>query len=196
MCAGGGIVGILSEALQDADATVFLTGYQSPGTPGFTLSKIAKGEIDPKPEKFVSTIGIKVENIRATVRNIGGLYSAHADQAGLVRYCLKKDRDDRPYLPATVILVHGDEESRDQLREALQKWDATNKAESRGIREIFTPSMGTGWYDCKTRSFVQDSAPEDTEKLAELTIRHAMLKTAVERYLEGDLSAEQIRKYL
>ncbi len=196
MCAGGGIVGILSKALQDADATVLLTGYQSSGTPGFTLSKIAKGEIDPKPEKFVSTIGIKVEDIRATVRNIGGLYSAHADQAGLVRYCLKKDRDDRPYLPVTAILVHGDEESRDQLREALQKWDLANKKDSRGLKEIFTPSMGTGWYDCKTRSFVQDSAPGDSERLAELTIRYAMLKAAVERHLEGDLPAEQIVKYL
>lgn len=196
MCAGGGIVSILAKALQDTDTTVLLTGYQSPGTPGFTLSKIAKGETDPKPEKFVSTIGIKVGDIRATVRNIGGLYSAHADQAGLVRYCLKKDRDDRPYFPATVVLVHGDEESRDQLREALQKWDATNKDESRGLKEIFTPSLGTGWYDCKTRTFVQDNAPGDSEKLAELTIRHAVLKAAVERHLEGDLSAEQVKKYL
>jgi len=196
MCAGGGIVGILSEALKDEGATVLLTGYQSPGTPGFTLSKIAKGEIDLKPEHFESTIRIKVSDIRATIRNIGILYSAHADQAGLVRYCLKKDRADKSYLPVTVVLVHGDEESRDQLREALQKWDLANKVESRGLKEVFTPSIGTGWYDCKTRSFAQDSVPGDSEKLAALTIRHAMLKAAVERYLEGDLPAEQVMKYL
>jgi metallo-beta-lactamase family protein len=196
MCAGGGIVDILSATLRDIDTTVLLTGYQSPGTPGFTLAKIAKGEVDPKPDNFVSTIGVKVTDIRATIRNIGGLYSAHADQAGLVRYCLKKDRDDRPYLPVTAILVHGDEESRDQLRETLQKWDATNKEASRGLKEIFTPPMGAGWYDCKTRTFVQDSAPGDSEKLAELTIRHAMLKAVVQRHLEGDLTAEQMRAYL
>lgn len=196
MCAGGGIVGILSEALKDEDATVLLTGYQSPGTPGFTLAKIAKGETDPKSEYFEKVIGIKTSDIRATIRNVGALYSAHADQAGLVRYCLRKDRADRPYFPVTVVLVHGDEESRDQLREALQKWDLANKDASRGLNKVFTPSNGAGWYDCKTRSFVQDSAPGDSEKLAALTIRHAMLKSAVERHLEGDLPAEQVKKYL
>lgn len=95
-----------------------------------------------------------------------------------------------------MVLVHGDNEARDELRQALQKWDLENKEASRGLVGIFTPSIGSGWYDCKTRQFVAESAAGDSEKLAELTAKHADLKAAVERYLAGDLSQEQLAKHM
>ena len=196
MCAGGGIVGVLQETLTDPETTVLLTGYQAIGSPGYSLSALAKGDPDTKPEHFENTIGLKLSDVRATIRNIGALYSGHADQGSLVRYCLKKDRDDKKYAPVSVVLVHGDNQARDDLREALQKWDAENKDASRGLAQIFSPSLGSGWYDCKTREFVNDSAAGDSEKLAELSAKHADLKAAVERHLAGDLDRNQLAKHL
>jgi metallo-beta-lactamase family protein len=196
MCAGGGIVGVLRETLTDPETTVMLTGYQAVGTPGHTLSAMAKGDKNTKPEHFETIIGLKLPDVKATVCNIGSLYSGHADQSSLIRYCLKKDRDDKKYTPVSVVLVHGDNESRDDLRQALQKWDSENKEASRGLVGIFSPSVGSGWYDCKTRQFVTDSAVGDSEKLAELMAKHADLKAAVERHLAGDLSQEQLANHL
>ena len=196
MCAGGGIVNVLKETLPDPETTVLLTGYQAVGSPGYTLSAISKGDKDTKPEHFESTIGLKVTDVKATICNIGSLYSGHADQGSLVRYCLKKDREDKKYSPVSVVLVHGNNEARDELRQALQKWDTENKEASRGLLGIFTPSIGSGWYDCKTRQFVAESAAGDSEKLAELTAKHADLKAAVERHLAGDLSQEQLAKHM
>jgi hypothetical protein len=70
------------------------------------------------------------------------------------------------------------------------------KDASRGLVHIFRPSLGSGWYDCKTREFVNDSAAGDSEKFAELSAKHADLKTVIERQLAGDPDRHQLAKHL
>ncbi|RDH90195.1 MAG: MBL fold hydrolase [endosymbiont of Seepiophila jonesi] len=107
MCSGGRIVNYLKALIGDSRTDVVFVGYQAAGTPGRAIQRYG-------PQGGYVFFDEKRYTIRAGVYTLGG-YSAHADRDSLVRF-VKGMR--RP--PAEVRLVHGDDEAKRALQEALQ----------------------------------------------------------------------------
>jgi len=106
MCTGGRIVNYLQRMLSDPRHCVLFIGYQAAGTTGRDIQRYG-------PQGgYVYLDGEKVA-IRARVETIGG-YSAHADQAGLVRFAARMRHP-----PEAIRLVHGEAEAQEALRQAL-----------------------------------------------------------------------------
>ena len=106
MCTGGRVVNYLKEMLGGARHCVLFVGYQAVGTPGRDIQQYG-----PKGG-YVYLDGEKV-TIRAQIETIGG-YSAHADQAGLVRFATRMR-----HTPEAIRLVHGEEGAKATLKEAI-----------------------------------------------------------------------------
>jgi metallo-beta-lactamase family protein len=108
MCSGGRVVNYLKAMLGDPRHDVLFVGYQAVGTPGRTIQKYGPsgGYVDLDGERYT---------IRAGVHTLGG-YSAHADQANLLRF-VKGIR----HRPREIRLVHGDDAAKHELRRQLQR---------------------------------------------------------------------------
>lgn len=106
MCTGGRVVGYLRAMLHDARHDVIFVGYQARGTPGHAIQTYGPrgGYVELDGERIV---------IRAGVHVLSG-YSAHADQAGLVRFVTGMRQ-----LPREVRLIHGDDDARAALAESI-----------------------------------------------------------------------------
>jgi metallo-beta-lactamase family protein len=106
MCTGGRVLNYLKAMLHDPRHDVVFVGYQARGTPGATIQTYGPrgGYVDLDGERI---------DIRAGVHTLSG-YSAHADQAGLVRFVTGMR-----HWPAEVRLIHGDEEARHALAHRL-----------------------------------------------------------------------------
>lgn len=107
MCAGGRVMGYLKAMLHDPRHDVLFVGYQARGTPGHAIQTWG-----PKGG-YVDIDGERID-IRAGIHSVSG-YSAHADQAGLVRFVTGMRR-----WPKEVRLIHGDDEARTALRHAIE----------------------------------------------------------------------------
>lgn len=106
MCTGGRIVNYLQRMLGDPRHCVLFVGYQARGTLGRDIQRFG-------PQGgYVYIDGEKV-TIRARVETLGG-YSAHADQAGLVRFATRMR-----FPPKAIRLVHGETKAQMALRQAL-----------------------------------------------------------------------------
>ena len=95
MCTGGRIVNYLRELLGDPRHCVLFVGYQAAGTPGREIQHYG-------PQGGYAYLDGEKVVIRAHIETIGG-YSAHADQAGLVRFATRMRRP-----PEVIRLVHGE----------------------------------------------------------------------------------------
>ena len=93
---------MLETLLPDESVTVFLVGYQDPGTPGRWL----------KEGKSFITVNGRVIAVRATVRSFG-CFSAHGDSQDIDGWLAKIHRN------AKVVLVHGDRDCLTGRREQL-----------------------------------------------------------------------------
>ncbi len=110
MCEAGRVVHHLSWNLPHSQNAIIITGFQAMGTLGRRL-------VDKAP--MVRVMGKEVA-VRASIHTIGGL-SAHADQAGLLRW-LKGFKK----APGKVFVIHGEENAAANcaavIKEELQ-WD-------------------------------------------------------------------------
>lgn len=106
MCSGGRVVNYLKAMLGDPRHDVLFVGYQAVGTPGRTIQQFGPsgGFVELDGERYV---------IRAGVHTVSG-YSAHADQANLLRF-VKGIR----HRPREIRLVHGDEGAKRELQRQL-----------------------------------------------------------------------------
>lgn len=105
MCTDGRIKHHLKEHLPNPKDNVMLVGYQAEGTLGRMLH-------DHLPE--VSIFGDKVK-VRAGVTSIGA-FSAHADQAGLLRWLHSFGTK-----PGHVFVIHGEDKSAAAFRDVLMQ---------------------------------------------------------------------------
>ncbi|MDZ7750201.1 MAG: MBL fold metallo-hydrolase [Gammaproteobacteria bacterium] len=107
MCAGGRVVNYLKALLGDPRHDVLFVGYQAAGTPGRVIQRYGPsgGHVELDGRRF---------DIRAGVHTLGG-YSAHADQASLLRFV----RGMR-HPPRQIRLVHGDEGAKRELQRRLR----------------------------------------------------------------------------
>jgi len=108
MCTGGRIVNYLKAILGDKKTDVLFVGYQAAGTPGRDIQKYG-------PQQGYVLLDGKRIDIRAGIHTLSG-YSAHADQADLVRFVSRMR-----YLPGEVRLVHGEEDAKQALKLRLEK---------------------------------------------------------------------------
>ena len=103
MCTGGRVVNYLQALLGDERTDVVFAGYQAAGTAGRALQS-GKKQV---------TLGGKVLPVKAKVHSLSG-YSAHADQADLLRFVRGIRRG-----PERVVLVHGEAGAKRGLRKKL-----------------------------------------------------------------------------
>lgn len=108
MCEGGRIVRYLEQMLEDARHNVLFVGYQAAGTLGQKILQYG-------PKNGYVDINGKRLTIRAGVDQVGG-YSAHADQAGLVRFVTGMQG-----WPRQVRLVHGERAARQALKTVIEQ---------------------------------------------------------------------------
>ena len=92
--------------IKDPRTDILFVGYQAQGTPGRIIQKYG-------PRHGYVELDGKRYTIQAAVHTIAG-YSAHADQAGLLRF-VKRMR--KP--PKLIRIVHGDEKAKAVLRKKL-----------------------------------------------------------------------------
>jgi len=106
MCSGGRIVNYLQAMLHDPRHNVLFVGYQAQGTLGSQIQKYGPhgGYVDINQQRI---------NIRAEITTLGG-YSAHADQASLVRFITGMRK-----WPQQVCLVHGETGAKIGLQEKI-----------------------------------------------------------------------------
>lgn len=95
MCEAGRIVHHLRWNLPDSQNAIVMTGFQAMGTLGRRL-------VDKAP--MVKVMGKEI-SVKASVHTIGGL-SAHADQAGLLRWLKGFTK-----APSKVFIIHGEEKA-------------------------------------------------------------------------------------
>lgn len=106
MCNAGRILHHLKLNLANPTTSVIIVGFQADGSLGRTL---VDGLV-----KEVQIFGKRVQ-VNASVHSLGG-FSAHADQAGLIKW-LEPMADDRP----KIVLTHGENKARTVLAELIQQ---------------------------------------------------------------------------
>lgn len=130
MCSGGRIVRYLKSMLRDPRHEVVFTGYQAKGTPGAVI-QASEGS-----EGFVMVdLDSEMHEVRSRVTTLGG-YSAHADQAGLLDF-VKGMR----VPPVSIVLVHGEQNAKEVLAEALRACCPNSIVEVAGA----VTSQASGW---------------------------------------------------
>jgi metallo-beta-lactamase family protein len=107
MATGGRVVDYLKAMLGDVRHQVLFVGYQAEGTPGRCIQQAPA-------EGGVVVLDGERYPIRAGVETLSG-YSAHADQADLVRFVTRMQR-----WPTQIRLVHGEARARAALRARLE----------------------------------------------------------------------------
>lgn len=106
MCTGGRVVNYLKALLGDERTDVLFIGYQAAGTPGRALQS---------GRRRVTIDGTAL-SVKARVHSLSG-YSAHADQADLLRFVRGIRR-----APERVVLVHGEAGAKRALSKKLKDW--------------------------------------------------------------------------
>lgn len=104
MCAGGRVVGYLKEFLSDPTTDIVFVGFQAAGTPGRYI----------QDTDWVMLDGQRYE-IAAKRHTLSG-YSAHADQADLIRFV-----EGMQSTPGLIRLVHGEDDAKSALAGELRK---------------------------------------------------------------------------
>ncbi|HDS1818557.1 TPA: MBL fold metallo-hydrolase [Pseudomonas putida] len=117
MCSGGRIVNYLKAMLGDSRHEVIFVGYQAKGTPGAAI-QASEGA----PGFVQIDLDGKLYEVRLKVMTVAG-FSAHADQAELVRFALEGRA-----AAGRVLLVHGEPKAKRALALALE-----HSASARGI---------------------------------------------------------------
>lgn len=107
MAAGGRIVNYLKAMIGDPRHAVLFVGYQARGTPGHQIQRVG-------PKQGRVALDGERHRIRAQITTISG-YSAHADQADLVRFI-----NGMRHLPREVRLIHGERRAMQALERKLR----------------------------------------------------------------------------
>ncbi len=108
MCTGGRIVNYLKALVEDQRTDILFVGYQAIGTTGRLIQKYATRN------GYIELDGQRLP-INAGVYTLSG-YSAHADQAGLLRF-IKGMRKK----PKEIRLVHGDQSAKLRLQTEIKR---------------------------------------------------------------------------
>lgn len=143
---GGPAAFWLSRLLAHPSTSVVFPGYCAPSTVGgklLSLADVSRQERALLSESLTwgsQAAGIKQSAIAAAIGLLSG-YSAHADQAGLVRWAFNGARNTA--VAGTIFLQHGEDHKRDALAKVLQ---AEARRTGQSLRAAF-PTAETPWLD-------------------------------------------------
>ncbi len=114
MCSGGRIVNYLEAMLDESRHNVLFVGYQAQGTLGNRIQKYGPsgGYVDINQRRI---------EIRAGISTLGG-YSAHADQASLLRFITGMRK-----WPTQIRLIHGEAQAKAALQDKITQAFAEKK---------------------------------------------------------------------
>jgi hypothetical protein len=129
-----------------------------------------------------------------------GIYSGHADEAGLCDYALRIDnqRFKDSYKPIRIFLVHGEDKPRAKMRRELQKYaDAAAPGTCRRLDDIIIPDARSGWYDLTTSTWevLPSGEPSWTESLKLLAEASDLQESITEAWFKyKSLAGEPVRQ--
>ncbi|MDY0134239.1 MAG: MBL fold metallo-hydrolase [Atribacterota bacterium] len=155
MCDNGPVVSYLESWGADARNTVILTGYQAASTKGAELMKRATSVNVPFNSLSVD---------QAEVIDMSAYYSAHADQKMLLDFVFRTDGYGCNKA-ATLLINHGNPESKYALRNAVEQRAAMNSESDRRIKEVRIADAR--WLNLDTGEYIEHSHSEQ-ELLSEL----------------------------
>lgn len=155
MCDNGPVVSYLERWGSDPRNTVILTGYQSAGSKGAELMQRANPSSMPMDS---------LSNGQAEVIDMSPYYSAHADQQMLLDFLFRTDGFGRNN-PATLLINHGNPESKYALRNAVQMRADSQRKNDRQIKEVRIADAR--WLNLDSGEVIEPSHTEQ-ELLSEL----------------------------
>lgn len=126
MCDNGPVVKYLEHWEHDPRNTIILTGYQSAGSKGAELMERATDSNLPVEELLPN---------QAEVIDMSPYYSAHADQQMLLDFLFRTGGYGCS-TPTTILINHGNPESKYALEEAIQKRTAKHSENGRRIKDV------------------------------------------------------------
>jgi len=123
MCDEGSVIPLLRKYLPDEKATIILSGFQVSNTNGFLLKNLLNNKYEENNEKEKIKISLKNEDIllsevKCNIVDMSSYYSGHADQEQLISYVTPDERNSGRI---TVLLNHGSDNSREILKNEIEK---------------------------------------------------------------------------
>lgn len=149
MCDSGPVVSYMGRWGNDPRNTVILTGYQSAGSKGAEL--MPRATASPAPMDSLAPH-------LAEVIDMSPYYSAHADQQMLLDFLFRIDGYDSDKA-ATLLINHGNPESKYELRKAVQIRAEIKAENDRHIKEVRIADAR--WLNLDTGEAIEQS---DTEQ--------------------------------
>lgn len=176
MCSSGPVMGRLRDNLKRTDAAVMFVGYLPSFLDAAVLKSAAASWQSPtevanafadgpsfKENKRLEDFDLSTNEVGCALLDYSGIYSGHADEAGLCDYALRIDNQrykDR-YKPIRIFLVHGEDMPRGKLRRELQRYaDEAAPGTARRLESIILPDARSGWYDLTKASWVTPPSDE------------------------------------
>jgi metallo-beta-lactamase family protein len=217
MCTSGPVMARLRDNLRRKDASVMFVGYLPSFLDASVLKNAAADWKSPlevaamiqdgpvfKEGMRLEDFGLSTNEVRASLLDFSGLYSGHADDAGLCDFALKVDNHVpvSKFKPIRVFLVHGEDRARGKLRFALRNYaDSAQKGTSRMLEDVIIPNPGSGWYDLSKGQWepVENSEPtwsESLKLLAEASDLQESISQAWFKYKSLDGSQVRQAEYL
>lgn len=163
MCEGGRVVDHLEQLLPSKKAVILITGYMASGTLGGKLMEIstyrAGGALPEFKEIQVNDTIFRLDDIHAQIIDLGGYYSGHADQGGLLQYIFTDHKlaPEEGNKTTTVFLNHGTKQSRATLKEAIEAH--VPGALERKVAKVEFADSGQ-WYSLDLHHWIDPPAPE------------------------------------
>jgi len=148
MCDNGPVVSYLERWGNDPRNTVILTGYQSVGSKGAELMQRATASPTPMDSLAPDL---------AEVIDMSPYYSAHADQQMLLDFLFRTDGYDCDKA-ATLLINHGNPESKYELRRAVQMRAESRDGNDRQIKEVRIADAR--WLNLDTGEVIEQSSTE------------------------------------
>lgn len=146
MCEHGPIRPVIEKHIQNPNAMIVLSGYQGPGNFGESLKRVMQLQVGGDGKDFQIELEsgfVAASQVKAKIRDMSAYYSGHADAKGLLEY-LMTNALNKPMHRATVFLNHGDPQSRENLKNAIESAGADSQ---RPIDKVLLPGSDSGWYD-------------------------------------------------
>jgi metallo-beta-lactamase family protein len=170
MCEGGPVVKQLPEYLVRESVTFMATGYMSENSTGAAIVAMLKQapehrrgtlrfSIRDRPGTEKRVVEVDAADVRATLADMSGYYSGHADVEGLCDFSLSvlnpRGANLKPQ-PVRILLNHGNDSARRALVDEIK-----SRSGKSGLRCVASVDMAVGgrWYDLEKHMRVCKRSP-------------------------------------
>ncbi len=151
MCDGGPIANYLHKLVRNPRHTFLLTGYCCESTNGGKLLHLKNMSATDRARQrgnlsWDGNASIPLSEVRANIGQLVG-YSGHTDHQGLIDWFFPDDASGCRPIGSTVFLTHGEDRSRNALRDALLERSLELLADAHGELRVELPNPEQGWFD-------------------------------------------------